>query len=347
MQTEAMVQVLVVEDSMTTRRFLVDLINQTPGLMVCGEAYDGVEAVRLTAELFPNVISMDIQMPRMNGVEATQRIMQKFPTPIVVAANGVGQQEVDVAMQALAAGAVAAIPKPSAAPQASKQRTEYVRMLRYMSKVSVVRRRIELDDLSLAQLAPSPPPQVELVVIGASTGGPGALARVLSSLPADFPVPILVVQHLEAPFVPGFVDWLDRNCDITVRLAEAGAIPVAGEVWVAPGNTHMALQPNGQIVLHSERGEYRHQPAVDVLFDSAVSVCGQYTVGVLLSGMGDDGARGLEQLYNAGAHTIVQDEPTSVVFGMPGAAIDRNAVTSVLPDTHIGPALRKLCGYSA
>jgi two-component system, chemotaxis family, protein-glutamate methylesterase/glutaminase len=346
MQTEAMVQVLVVEDSMTARRFLVDLINQTPGLMVCGEAYDGVEAVRLTAELFPNVISMDIQMPRMNGVEATQHIMHKFPTPIVVAANGIGQHEVDVTMQALAAGAVAAIPKPSAAPQDSKHRTDYVRMLRYMSRVSLVRRYAPNTEPPLPQLEDVQNATVEVVVIGASTGGPGALVRVLGSLPADFPVPILVVQHLEAPFVPGFVDWLDRHCEITVRLAEAGEIPGAGEVLVAPGNTHMALQSDGQIVLNSNKGEHRHQPAVDVLFDSAVSLCGQHAVGVLLSGMGDDGARGMEKLYTIGAQTIVQDEATSVVFGMPGAAIDRNAVTTILPDTHIGPALLKLCRYA-
>lgn len=346
MHTEALVQVLVVEDSITTRRFLVDLINGTPGLMVCGEAYDGVEAVRLTAELLPNVISMDIQMPRMDGVEATQNIMEQFPTPIVVAANGVGQREVDVTMHALAAGAVAAIPKPSAAPQSQKQRIEYVRMLHYMSKVKVIRRRQTASTVPMQQIASSSSPRVDLVVLGASTGGPGALGRILSALPEDFPVPVLVVQHLEAPFVRGFVDWLDRNCAIKVRLADAGAIPLAGEVWVAPGDTHMALQSNGEIVLHSDKGEYRHQPAIDVLFESAAAACGPHVVGVLLTGMGDDGARGLEYMYSQGAYTIVQDEATSVVFGMPAAAIERNAVSTVLPDVDIGSALLALCRYS-
>ena len=187
MLTEALVKVLVVEDSMTTRRFLVKLINEMPGLMVCGEAYDGVEAVRLAAEVEPDVISMDIQMPRMDGVTATREIMSKFPVPIVVASNGVGQREVDVAMQALAAGAVAAIPKPDAAPTGQASRMEYLRMLRYMAKVSVVRRYTSghhHDDVPTIPVQKSTP---QLVVIGASAGGPGALAEIIGALPYRFP----------------------------------------------------------------------------------------------------------------------------------------------------------------
>ena len=344
MQTEALIQVLVVEDSMTMRRFLVDLINQMPGMMVCGEAHDGVEALKLVKKLQPSVISMDIHLPKMDGVEATREIMQISPTPIVVASSGVGQREVDVAMLALEAGALAAIPKPSAAPQDKQLRSDYLRMLYYMAKVSVVRRyKAQTMPNDLSAMVLKSDPNLELIVMGASAGGPGTLARVLEPLPADLDIPILVVQHLSAEFVQGFVNWLDRRVKLPVRQALAGQIPVAGEIWVAPGGYHMRLDRDGHIQLVKDQGEYRHQPAVDVLFESAATLCGANTVGVLLTGMGDDGAQGLEKLKAAGGRTIVQDQATSVVFGMPAAAIERGAAQFVLPDAQIARVLQELC----
>lgn len=344
MQTQALVKVLVVEDSITTRRFLVDLINQTPGMMVCGEAYDGAEAIRLVEELRPSVISMDIHMPKMDGVEATRQIMQLSPRPIVVASNGVGQREVDVAMLALEAGAVAAIPKPSAAPQDVQQRMDYLRMLNYMARVSVVRRYKADVPQSTTPIRVQADTNLELIVIGASSGGPGAVARILENLPAELPVPILLVQHLAAEFVPGFVNWLDRRTALPVRLAMKNRRPIPGEVWVAPGGVHMILKADGTIAFDPEKGQHRHQPAVDVLFESVAALCGKSSIGVLLTGMGEDGALGLQSLHEAGARTIVQDEASAVVFGMPAAAIERGAAEFILPDTQIAQVLQELLG---
>lgn len=345
MLTESLVKVLVVEDSITTRRFLVKLINDMPGLMVCGEAYDGQEAVRLAEELRPDVISMDIHMPRMDGVEATRQIMINTPTPIVVASNGVGQREVDVSMQALAAGAVAVIEKPTATPSAEQKRIEYVRLLRYMARVKVIRRHasLPLPPSSLGLRTSSSP---QLLAIGASAGGPAVLAQILAELPADFPIPILIVQHLSPEFIPGFVEWLDNRTQLHVRMAVDGEHPLPGHVLVAPGEHHMMLNAEGNITLQSQKGEYRHHPAVDVLFESSAQVYGAQVIGVLLTGMGTDGAAGLAYLRSLGAHTIVQDETTSVVYGMPAAAIEQGAAEYVLPDVKIAAALLELTKLS-
>lgn len=341
MLTESMVKVLVVEDSITTRRFLVKLINDMPGLMVCGEAYDGQDAIRLAEELLPDVISMDIHMPRMDGVEATRQIMIHTPTPIVVASNGVGQREVDVSMQALAAGAVAVIEKPTAAPHAEAKRMEYVRLLRYMARVKVIRRYASLP-LPSIPLTLQTTLRPQAVVIGASAGGPAALAQILTNLPNDFPVPIIIVQHLAADFVAGFVQWLDSHSPMIVRVAVDGERPLAGHVLVAPGDFHTVIRSDGTLGLIAEKGDYRHQPAVDVLFDSAAQVYGKQVIAVLLTGMGTDGAAGMVGLRTLGAHTIVQDEATSVVYGMPAAAIERHAAEFVLPDVKIAQALLEL-----
>lgn len=341
-----MVQVLVVEDSMTTRRFLVDLINNIPGLMVVGEAEDGLQALRLVEELKPDVISMDIQMPNMDGLQATQHIMANTPTPIVVVSAGLGQREVDYAMLAIEAGALAAIDKPTATPQDEAKRIEYVRLLRLMAGVTVVRRRAleELEERldSLPVIQPDSQNAPEIVVIGASAGGPGALTQVLSYLPDDFPLPVLVVQHLSTDFVPGLANWLGRRCVLPVRLAPEGEYPHPGEVWIAPGGVHMVLTQNGRVQLIHEKGHYRHQPSVDALFESVADVYGSKAIAVLLTGMGDDGVVGMAKLYNLGTRTIVQNEETCVVFGMPGAAIDRGVVEYILPVGEIGSAITKL-----
>lgn len=346
MDTMSLVQVLVVEDSLTTRRFLVDLINTMPGMMVMGEAEDGLQALRLADELRPDVISMDIQMPHMDGLQATQHIMANTPTPIVVVSAGVGQREVDYALLAIEAGALAAIEKPTATPQDEAKRQEYLRLLRLMAGVTVVRRR-SFDQLeqrldALPNIQADAQHMPEIVVIGASAGGPGALTQVLSYLPDDFPVPVLVTQHLSPDFVPGLANWLARRCVLPVRLAEVGEHPQPGEVWLAPGGFHMQLSREGRILLIPEKGLYRHQPSVDVLFNSAADVYGRNTIAVLLTGMGDDGAAGMERLHAAGARTIVQNEETCVVFGMPGAAVERGAAEYVLPVGEIGHAITRL-----
>ncbi len=342
-ETLLLVKVLVVEDSITTRKFLVNLINSMPGMMVCGEAYNGVEALRLTEQIRPNVISMDIQLPRMDGLEATRQIMAFVPTPIVVVSSGVGQKEVDVAMQAMEAGALAAIETPTAKPQDEAKRMEFLRLLRLMSGVRVIRRNTSPFTLTEpVTVSPNHRTQPEIVIIGASAGGPGALAKILSELPTDYPLPIILVQHLAAEFISGFAAWLDTRSALPVRLALEGRRPTPGEVWVAPGDYHITLNANRRIMLHSEKAGYRHQPSIDVLLESVASVYGPRAIGILLTGMGKDGAQGMTFLRTNGGCTIAQDEHTSVVFGMPRAAIDQDGVEYVLPLHQIASVLTEL-----
>jgi two-component system chemotaxis response regulator CheB len=347
MDTLSMVKVLVVEDSITTRRFLCDLVETMPGMMVCGEAHNGIEAVRLARELRPHVISMDIQMPEMDGLEATREIMTSHPTPIVVV-SGLGQKQIDFAMLAMEAGALAAVETPTAAPQDEAKRHEFLRMLRLMAGVSVVRRSplhmaTPVPELVKATSNAGKSPQI--VVVGASAGGPGAIARILEHLPERFPLPIIIVQHLGPDFVPGFATWLSRRSPLPVRLAVEGGLPLKGEVTIAPGGKHLTIGADGRFVLHSEKGDYRHQPSINKLFESVAEVYGGRAIAILLSGMGDDGADGMAVLATKGAHTLAQDEATSVVFGIPAAAIAREAVQYVLPVQDIAAALLNLVDY--
>lgn len=339
-----MIKVLVVEDSPTTRRFLMDLIHSAPGLLVAGEASNGFEAIRLAQELQPDVISMDIRMPRVDGLEATKHIMADSPAPIVIVSAGLGQREVDMTMLALEAGAVAAIEKPGGSPEDEHKRQAFIRMLRLMADVHVIRRTPKnVPSVPNRQLIKAHRNDIpEVVVIGASAGGPGALAQILSNLSPSFPLPILVVQHLSSDFVPGLVDWLDRRCALLVRLAPEGEMPVSGEVWFAPGGYHLTLDANRYTVFHDQPGTYRHQPSVDMLFNSVAQVYGSRTISVLLTGMGDDGAEGMAALHRAGAVTIAQDKTTCAVFGMPAAAIARQVVEQVLPLSQIAPTLNEL-----
>ncbi len=364
----ASIRVLVVEDSLTQRHQLVSLIQSAPGMAVVGQARDGLEAVQFVEELRPDVISMDIRMPRLGGLEATRQIMESFPTPIVIVSHA--SSDAQVAMQAMQAGALAAVEKPpmKGHPDYAARCDELVSMLRLMSGVRVIRhwsdpstRAVKGDtqelkaDHSLKAAAVSQPLlkrqtgrlqglQPEIVAIGASAGGPGTLARILGALPADFHLPILIVQHLTREFMPGLAEWLDRAGPLSVRLPTAGEMPHPGTVLVAPGSVHLRVSADRRIVLDSDRGVYRHHPAVDVLFDSVARHYGQSAIGIILTGMGDDGAAGLQALRQAGARTIVQDEATCIVFGMPAAAIALGAAEYVLPLDRIAPAILELSG---
>ncbi len=346
------VRVLVVDDSITQRHQLVSLIQQAPGMTVVGQARDGLEALALIEKLKPDVVSMDIRMPRLDGLGATRRIMELFPTPIVIVSHA--SSDADMAMQAMEAGALAALEKPPVRghPDFAQRCNELLSMLRLIAGVRVIRHwngkmdRPRPATGSLPPLLASLSERMEVVAIGASAGGPGTLSALFQRLPSDFGVPILVVQHLTADFMPGLAEWLNRTGPLPVRLAVHGDVPRPGEILVAPGGVHMSvsagLSTERRIVLDSNKGLYRHQPAVDALFDSVAEQYGSSAIGIVLTGMGDDGAAGLRRMRDAGAHTIVQDEATCVVFGMPGAAITLGAAEVVLPLEKIASAILAL-----
>lgn len=349
------IRVLVVEDSPTVRHYLISLINETPGLEVVGEARNGEEALAMTAELQPDVISMDIRMPGVDGLEATRRIMNRHPTPVVIV-SGLVEREVDLSFQALQAGALAVIEKPPYRhdPDFSVKQRQMVNTLAAMARVHVVRRwenepgqnsgasEIQTGKLRITteRLRPRP----ELVAIGASAGGPGALATLLRSLPADFNLPIIIVQHIPHEFVNGLARWLSKATTLGIRVASENLILEPGVVHLAPGFAHVLVTRRGDKLaarLVHEKGQYRYQPSVDVLFESVANVCDSAAVGIVLTGMGDDGAAGLLAMRKAGAHTFAQDEATSTVFGMPQAAITRGAVEHVLALSNLATTLSR------
>ena len=351
----AEIRVLIAEDSPTVRRHLAGMINETPGMRVVGEARDGEEAIILALELRPDVISMDIRMPLLDGLEATRRIMSRQPTPVVVV-SGLLERDVDLSFQALQAGALAVVEKPPdrGDPAFAARRRQLVTTLTAMARVGVVRRwENDPGRNTLTQEMPLPRAATnrlrvarEVVAIGASAGGPGALSAIFRDLPADFPVPLAVVQHMPDEFIAGLARWLRKATPLRVVVAADDLVLEPGVVHLGPGSAHLALarRPDGRLAarLLAERGPYRYQPSVDVLFESAAQVCGRGGVGLVLTGMGDDGAAGLLAMRAAGAVTLAQDEASCTVYGMPGAAVARGGVEHVLALSNLATTLVNL-----
>lgn len=341
-----MINVLVVEDSPVVRDFLIHVLSSDVALQVIGAAGDGEEAVRAARDRRPDVITMDIHMPKMDGFAATRQIMETFPVPIVIVSGSSTTNEIATTFRALEAGALAVVRRPAAIghPEHESTSKELIQTVRLMAEVKVVKRwprssgDISLPSaakLEMGRLSARP----EIVAIGASTGGPVVLETILSMLPRDFSVPILIVQHMATGFVEGFVKWLTASSRLPVHMAAHGDRLQAGHVYVAPDGFHMGVQADGRILLTREEPENGLRPSVSHLFRSVARVYGQNAVGVLLTGMGEDGAEELRRMRQLGAVTIAQDEESSVVYGMPGKATRIGAATYILPPEKIADAL--------
>jgi two-component system chemotaxis response regulator CheB len=353
----ATLRVLVAEDSVVARALIVSILGREPGIEVVGEARDGEQAVNMAAELGPDVITNDVHMPKLDGLEATRRIMAETPTPIVVI-SAIDPSDVRLTFEALDSGALAALGKPSGptAPDFAARAQEIVSTVRTMAGVRVVKRRPRLTrrgtpPATAAAAAPAAAPagvpaaanaprrKVDIVAIGSSTGGPDALGKIIGALPAAAPVPILIVQHITVGFHQGLVDWLNNVTPLQVKLGEKGHMPMPGEVILAPGEHHMTVDRNRRLVLNEESPVRGHRPSATQLFRSVTNVYGAKAVGVILTGMGDDGADGLVELRRAGGWVIGQDEATCVVYGMPREAAARGAVSEVRPLPEIAGAI--------
>ncbi len=349
-----MIKVLVVEDSAVVREFLAHLLGSNHDFQVVGTAQDGEEALEAVNRLHPDVITMDINMPRMNGFEATRRIMETLPTPIVIVSGSWDAEEVATSFRAIEAGALAVMPRPAGYghPDHDAGAMNLLRSVKLMSEVKVVRRwgrpRRE-NSLVPDGLNQSPPvlapTEAQVVAIGASTGGPMVLQTILSRLPKALPVPVFIVQHMAAGFMQGFVDWLAQSSALPVAIAAQGQEAVAGSVYLAPDGFHMQIERGGRVSLTTAPPEHGLRPSVASLFRSIAEAYGKRSIGVLLTGMGKDGAAELKTLRDMGAITIVQDRESSVVHGMPGEALNLDAASYVLSPEQVVAALGNLLNH--
>jgi len=347
--TQRTIRVVVADDSALAREMLVQILASDPQIEVAGVATDGQEAVELVASARPDLVTMDIHMPRMDGLAAIEHIMAYTPVPILVVSSSVYGEGVGRAFDALEAGALEVMRKPEPRDWADLQEiaADLIRRVKLLSRVPVIThlrgrrgaRSASVEGAGAAAGTTAVPPEV--VAIGSSTGGPSALLSVLGRLPADYPLPILVAQHIADGFVPGLVEWLDAGCQMRVVVAEAGMTVLPGVAYFAPTGANLTLERR-RLCLHEPGEGQLHVPSADTLLESVAHSCGPAAIGVILTGMGADGARGLKLLRDAGATTIAQDEETSTVFGMPKAAIERGAVSRVLPVHEIAAELERL-----
>jgi two-component system, chemotaxis family, protein-glutamate methylesterase/glutaminase len=347
-----MIRVLVVEDSPTVREFLLQILGSDPAIAVVGTAATGQEAIEAVERTRPDIITMDVHMPCMNGFDATRRIMETHPTPIVIVSAAADAMDTAKAFHAIESGALAVLCKPSGVghPDHEQSTSELIRTVKAMSEVKVVRRwprfrPVEpLSAVSVPTEFPFQPAQrqIRIVAIGASTGGPPVLQTILAGLPRNFPVPVLIVQHIAAGFTQGFVEWLAQSSSLPVHVPVHGQSVLPGQAYVAPDGLHMAVGVDGRLQLRMDEPENGLRPSVACLFRSVAKAYGQSAVGVLLTGMGRDGAAELKLMKERGAVTIAQDRDTAVVHGMPGEAIRLGGATYVLSPEKIRLALTSL-----
>ncbi len=328
-------RIVVAEDSPTARRLLVEILRADPGLTVVGEAKDGVEAVEIVQRVRPDLVTMDIQMPRMDGLDATRRIMTEVPTPVVVVSTLV-ERDIQTSMAALRAGALAVLQKP-VGPESPDFDAESRRLrdtLKAMAEVKVVRRWPDRVTPTVPPPAPSPSAAVQtpaVVAVAASTGGPAALHRVLSELPRDFPVPLLVVQHIALGFGQGFATWLGTAGPLPVKVAEDGELLRPGHVYLAPDDRHLGLHAEGRVEVSRAAPVNGFRPSATWLFRSVARAHGARSLAVVLTGMGQDGLEGVRELRAAGGYVLAQDEPSSIVYGMPGVVVGAGLAHEVVP----------------
>lgn len=345
MERTGKIRVLVVEDSLVVRELLCHVISQDARLEVAAAVSSAEEAIRRLAAIKPDVISLDIRLPGMNGLEATLEIMATQPTPIVVVAANVECDELNIAMNALKAGALTVVEKPVGVTHEDYQAMaeNLCRQLVIMSEVRVLRqaRRRGLsfaapDGPGVEPKSATPPgparatPRAKLLGIAASTGGPSAVSQVLTGLGRDFPLPILLVQHMTESFLPGFISWLGDTTPFPARIAEDGETPKPGVVYAPPADRHLEIR-NGVLRIGKGPLVSGQRPSATILFQSMAEEVGARGVGVVLTGMGDDGALGLLAMNKVGAYTLAEDKSTAVVYGMPSAAVALGAVKNILP----------------
>ncbi|EAZ88528.1 chemotaxis-specific protein-glutamate methyltransferase CheB [Crocosphaera chwakensis] len=357
--TKPPIKVLLVDDSPVALKILQRLIDSSSDVQVIATASNGQEALELIPKVNPNVICTDFHMKGMDGLALTQKVMTKYPIPILIISNSVQEDDPGNIFKLLQAGAIDVFPKPITGQDSDYERIKnlLITKIKVLSGVSVFTKSFSqasqpqlktlksVPNSSLNSINPtvdnhrSP---IKVVTIGASTGGPKALHQIIAPLPKNFPVPIICTQHISPGFLEGLVSWLESESQLKIKIAQAGEYPVPGTVYFAPDNYHLGLNSQGQFGHLNSAPVDGHRPSVTAMFESVAKFYRQGTVGVLLTGMGRDGARGMNAIAQAGGINIAQDEKSCTVFGMPKEAIALGVVNYVLPLQEIAPFLNKL-----
>jgi len=344
-----MINVLIVDDSLTTREYLKHIINSAPGLQIAGEAKNGEEAVKKAGSVKPDVIIMDIEMPGLNGYEATRAIMEKCPVPIIIHSALVAPEQTENIFKSMKVGAVAVSQKPPGLghPESKQLVEKLLRTVKLMSEVKVV--RLLKQKGKMPQTKPAhkkilrePRPSTGIIAIGASTGGPPILQTMLSNLNNNFAIPIVIVQHIANGFLEGMVEWLSKTTHLTLKIPRTGESVKNGHVYFAPEDHHIDITPARAFRIYKIDTNENFKRPISHLFSSIAKTYKNNAIGVLLTGMGNDGAIGLKKMKEQGAMTLAQDKESSVVFGMPGEAIKMKAETFVLNPTEITAFLNKV-----
>lgn len=331
--------VLIVDDSPTIRDIFRAVFESDSEVEVIGEASNGQEAIEFVQQQKPDIITMDVFMPKVNGTEAIQHIMGSKPTPILVVTSA---KDASIAFQCLTKGALEVIEKPDFEyVQDEKKRKQLISKLKSLARVPVVTHLAGRSKTKIHEIRPASTFK-KVVAICSSTGGPKALSILLGQIPKEFPFPILITQHMYEGFIAGLVEWLQTTTSLKVKVAEAGEMIKAGVAYIAPTGKHMEITASEIIRLTSEDPVEGHRPSGEKLFGSVAKSFGNRAIGVILTGMGGDGSTNLGKIKDAGGVTIAQDEKTCVVFGMPREAILKGNAQTILPLQDIAPELIKL-----
>ncbi len=332
---KAIIRVLVVDDSPLMCKILTNILNCDPQILVAAVANNGKEAVELVPRLKPDIITMDIDMPVMDGFEATKQIMAYNPTPILIVSSTVFKTGMEKVFKAISHGALDVIDKSELEIGGDKKAGEaLIAKIKFLNGVRVMHKPIAKlrDERSFVDLkAPRKKVSDKVVAIVVSTGGPQALLEILKRLPEDFPSGIVIVQHITNGFLSGLVDWLAKECKIKVKIGEHSEEIRPGVAYIAPDNVQMRVEDGGKISLSNEPACGGHRPSGDVLLESVARTYGKGGVAAILTGMGRDGAMGMKAIKQVHGKTIAQNEESCVVFGMPHAAIEMNVIDKVLP----------------
>ncbi len=345
---ENKIKVLIVDDSPAARELLAHILSADPDIIIAGFAADGGAALEAVKKLKPDIVTMDINMPKLDGLSATRQIMATCPVPIVVVSDNMAVDQVSHAFDAIEAGALAVLRRPPGvtSPEHARAAAELTKTVKLMSEIKVVTRIRRNNNRQKSDPAINPwngqTSKIRVVAIGASTGGPIALQKIVSELPEGFVFPVLVVQHIASGFIEGFISWLGSFCRLPVKIAAHGLPALPGHVYVALEKKHMGIDRNMRLILSDGSPENGVRPSVSFLFRSIAEEINGAAAAILLTGMGRDGAHELKLLREKGAITIAQSEESSVVFGMPGEAVKLEAAANILSPTEIASLLERL-----